>query len=300
MPSATRTEIIRRVPAFLKIMRITTEPTLISQAASVELPQSVAAMWSFMWDPASSTRLSPEVEAGFTLPGSPSGVGEVQVFVHRSSAGRAIQALEVIELEPSRRAVTRSLGTDYPSYGILTVEPAGPNSCRLTQEFRLTLPTGTPVTTVRHARDQYERQLRTLTTRLAALAPHLGEEGESPPEAIADLEPSPEFIAERRRSSAGNVVQSIITTGLVAVVIAAAMLTPAALVLAGQFEAGGENCGTLLARSPRTDGFGNVLHDCGPAAHARLVDVIVWAAIGCVLAVAYGLRLRLRLRLRRH
>lgn len=130
-------------------------------------------MWSFMADPASSTQFGEEVEAGITFPGSPSGLGEIQVFLQRTPAGRDITALELIEYEPDRRAVTRSLGVTYPSFGILTVEPLESESCRLTQEYRVYLPAGTPVATVRNVRDHLKATVHTEMTRLAQLAPHL-------------------------------------------------------------------------------------------------------------------------------
>lgn len=219
----------------LKIMRVTANPTQVAQAATVDLPQSAAVMWSFMWDPASSVQFEAEVEAGVTLPGSPAGLGEIQVFLQRTPGGRDIAALEVIEFEPGRRAVTRSLAATYPSYGILTVEPLGSDSCRLTQEYRIYLPAGTPVATVRQLRDHLEATVHTLTTQLVQLAPGLsavdvGDErttgttatlpADEPPDAptldqaTAWMQTETEVLRRRRKGRLGSAALAILTTGL--------------------------------------------------------------------------------------
>jgi hypothetical protein len=222
-------------------MRVTANPTQVAEAATVNLPQSAAVMWSFMWDPASSTQFDEEVEGGITFPGTPAGLGEIQVFLQRTPAGRDIAALEVIEFEPGRRAVTRSLNAaGYPSYGILTVEPLGSDSCRLTQEHRVYLPAGTPMATVRHVQDQLKATVHILTTRLAQLAPDLpvreaGDErptattspspADGPPDAqamdkvTAWIQTETEALRSRRRALLGGAALAILTTGLVVAAI---------------------------------------------------------------------------------
>ncbi|WP_328475265.1 hypothetical protein OHA21_18310 [Actinoplanes sp. NBC_00393] len=44
------------MPAF-KVVRTTTKPVQVKEAASVELRQDAAAMWAFMWEPASTVAL---------------------------------------------------------------------------------------------------------------------------------------------------------------------------------------------------------------------------------------------------
>ena len=78
-----------------------------------------------------------------------------------------------------------------------------------------------------------------------------------------------------------------------------ALLAPAALTLTRPFDAGWDidDCGTLVDRNPRTVAIGaNFQRDCEAAAQNRLLHVMVWAAVGCVVVVAYGLRLRWRRR----
>ncbi|MET7469128.1 hypothetical protein ACFYON_17570 [Micromonospora sp. NPDC005686] len=153
------------------MIRVTTTPVQVRETATVDLPTSAEAAFGFMWDPASSVAMHDSVELGVTLPG-PEGVGEIQAFVHRTPTDRMGVIHEVVEMEPGRRAVTRTLTAGCPSGGVLTVVPLGPDSCRLTQEFWLELPAGMPAGTDRQVRDEYRTRLAELTRRLAAWAAH--------------------------------------------------------------------------------------------------------------------------------
>ena len=97
------------MPSFLTILRTTTKAVRVKEAGSIDLPRNAAVMWSFMWDPASSVEIDEEAEIGTTVPGSPRGLGEIQVVIRRTAQGREGVLHEVVELEPGRRAVTRSL-----------------------------------------------------------------------------------------------------------------------------------------------------------------------------------------------
>jgi hypothetical protein len=160
------------VPAFLKVFRTATKPLRIVESASVELPRDAAAMFAFMHEPASSAELFDEVESGVRLPGTPVGIGEIQVFVRRGAAGRTASVLEVVEFEPGRRAVTRNL-SDGSALGILTVEPLGAGSCRLTQEFRIDFPVGGLTVNVGLQRAALKDELHRMMARLTELAPRL-------------------------------------------------------------------------------------------------------------------------------
>jgi hypothetical protein len=161
---------MRAMRTRLVIVRTTAKAIQVKEAASVELPQDASAVWSFMWDPASSVKLSETTEIGITLPGSPQGVGEIQAVIERTANGRTGNLHEVVEFEPGRYAVTRSLVSAYPSYGALTIEPLGPASCRLTQEFWVDIPADVPVATVRDVRDGCKDVLRRMIFRLTELA----------------------------------------------------------------------------------------------------------------------------------
>jgi hypothetical protein len=159
--------------AFLKITRTTTRASRVKETASVELPRAAATMWSFLSDPASSTKLN-AAELGVTLPGSPQGLGEIQVALFGTGSSRQARVHEVVELEPGQRAVTRSLTSAFPSYSVLTIEPTGPESCRLTQEFWVDVPAGVAVETVRAVERNGKQELRTMMARLLEIAPGLG------------------------------------------------------------------------------------------------------------------------------
>jgi hypothetical protein len=164
-------DIMPDVPSW-KIMRTTAQPTRVEEAATVELPRSAATMWSFIADPASTAEFDESTEVGVILPGSPLGLGEIQVFIQHTDGERTGAVLEVIEFEPGRRAVTRTL--DSPSrYGTITVEPLGPGRCRLTQKFSVDVPAGAPAALVRMYHEGYKQQLRTMMARLTELAPGL-------------------------------------------------------------------------------------------------------------------------------
>ncbi|MDG4821691.1 SRPBCC family protein [Asanoa sp. WMMD1127] len=150
-------------------MRVTTEPVQVRETATVDLPRSADAVFSFMWDPASSLELFDAVEVAATLPGR-TGVGEFQAFVERTPAGRFGVLHEVVEFDPGRRAVIRSVVGVCPTWGALTVEPIGTESCRLTQEFWADIPAGVPVGTDTHLRDGFQQRLRALAVGLSEWA----------------------------------------------------------------------------------------------------------------------------------
>jgi hypothetical protein len=151
-------------------MRVTVYPVRINDSASVELPRSTSAVWAFMKDAACTVALFETTEAAATLPGSPEGVGEIQVSIEASENGRIANSLEVTELEVGRRAVYRSLSTCYPSGGELSLEPLGPESCRLTQRFWADLPAGVLAKDVRILRKATREKLQAMMRRLADLA----------------------------------------------------------------------------------------------------------------------------------
>jgi hypothetical protein len=91
--------------------------------------------------------------------------------VEQAENGRAGNLHEVVDLEHGRRAVTRSLASVYPSWGALTIEPLGPDACRLTQEFWADIPAGVSVGTVQSVRQGYRDVLRRMMGRLTELAP---------------------------------------------------------------------------------------------------------------------------------
>jgi hypothetical protein len=151
------------------MIRVTTRPVQVREIAGVDLPRSAGAVFSYVWDPASSLELFDSMEVARTLPGR-TGVGEIQAFVEQTPAGRFGVLHEVREFDPGRRAVTRSLVGFCPTWGALTVEAVGPDSCRLTQEFWADVPAGVPAGTDQQLRDAFRQRLDSLVVRLGAWA----------------------------------------------------------------------------------------------------------------------------------
>lgn len=153
------------------MIRVTADPVRVHEMATVDLPVDAETAFTFMWDPASTRTLFDSTEVAVSLPGcgQVGGVGEIQAFVERTPEGRIGLLHEVVEMTFGRRAVTRSL-TYPPTWGALTVEPLGPGSCRLTQEFWVDLPAGVPPGTDRTLREQFRRRLHALAVRLGAWA----------------------------------------------------------------------------------------------------------------------------------
>ncbi|WP_157547392.1 hypothetical protein [Micromonospora aurantiaca (nom. illeg.)] len=147
---------------------MTTTAVQVRETATVDLPTSAEAAFGFMEDPASLEVLDDSIEIGVTLPG-PKGVGEIQAFVHRSPDGRLGIMHEVVEVEPGRRAVTRTLTSGYSSGGVLTVVPLGPDSCCLTQEFWAELPAGVLVGVDAQLRHEYRTWLAVVVPDLRAV-----------------------------------------------------------------------------------------------------------------------------------
>ena len=150
------------------IVKCSSEPVQLREEASVELPRPAAEIWSWMWDASSNIDLV-EAELAMSLPGTPRGVGEVQVVIHRPEQNRLANILEVVHLEPERRAVTRSLVMGFPSGGELVIDPTGQRSCRVTQAFTADVPAGTQVAWIDELRESFRAPLVTMMRRLVEL-----------------------------------------------------------------------------------------------------------------------------------
>jgi hypothetical protein len=94
----------------LEIVSRASGPVRITESATVDLPRPAPMVWAFMWDPASAVALSDTAVLGGQLPGTPDGVGEIQVFVHQGDNSRHGSMLEVVAMEPGRRVTRAPLG----------------------------------------------------------------------------------------------------------------------------------------------------------------------------------------------
>jgi hypothetical protein len=122
-----------------------------------------------MWNPDSCFSLFDNTDVAVRLPG-PRGAGEIQAIVERGPDGVRTGGLhEVVHFEPERRAVTRSLVSEWPSWGALTLAATASDSCRLTQEFWMDLPAGVPVGTDEQVRNRMRLILAAMMHRLPQL-----------------------------------------------------------------------------------------------------------------------------------
>jgi hypothetical protein len=150
------------------LVKLTAEPVQVREEASVELPKSAPEMWAWLWDASSNVDLF-DAALAMSLPGTPRGVGEVQVVIPRPGHDRIASVHEIVHLEPVRRAVTRNLISGYPSGGELLIDPIGPEACRVTQAFTAELPPGTQVVWIDELRGTLRTALSTMVRRLVEL-----------------------------------------------------------------------------------------------------------------------------------
>jgi hypothetical protein len=107
------------------------------ERATITAQTAIAApagrVWALAWDPATSLLTDEGVSYSFTVPGTPAGqVGEIQCHVRTFAEGAQVGILtEVVELDPGRRAVTRSLTQPGPDRNTTEVIPVDERSCLL-------------------------------------------------------------------------------------------------------------------------------------------------------------------------
>lgn len=110
------------------------ELVAIDITESVEVARPADTVWAQMEDPAFGM-LNPACVSAARMPGTPHGVGEVQVFVHRQNDHLTLDGVEIVEYEPGRRARSRPLSRPSSAEEIWTdwnVESLGPTRCRAT------------------------------------------------------------------------------------------------------------------------------------------------------------------------
>jgi hypothetical protein len=107
------------------------ESVAVTAQAAIAAPADQ--VWTLAWDPATSVLTEEGTTRAFTVPGTPAGqVGEIQCHVQTLPGGAQVGMLtEVVELEPGRRAVTRSLTQPGPDRSITEVRPIDERSCVL-------------------------------------------------------------------------------------------------------------------------------------------------------------------------
>lgn len=110
---------------------------------TVVLPHTCEAVWGLIGPAELAPLLDPKIRVGYRVPGTPDGVGERQALEHHDGTTTII---EVIEHEPARLAVTRTVQPRFLETvrSIQSVEPHE-GGCRYTSAFEAELKAGTRV-----------------------------------------------------------------------------------------------------------------------------------------------------------
>ena len=91
--------------------------------ASVTIARPVEDVFAVISEPANDHRWSSAViEARLTTPG-PAGVGSIAHYVNRVFGRRMAYDWQIVEFEPNRRFVAKSIGAPVPTRATLTFEP---------------------------------------------------------------------------------------------------------------------------------------------------------------------------------
>ncbi|KQX75344.1 hypothetical protein [Aeromicrobium sp. Root472D3] len=101
-------------------------------------------VWDRIEAPETQVLMSPETVLAGRLPGTGRGVGEIQYYVREVDHRRDLVAIEILEYEHGRRAVTETI--THPDVRLRTttlLESAGDDRVRLTHEWSIILPAGT-------------------------------------------------------------------------------------------------------------------------------------------------------------
>ena len=141
-------------------------PLTVSEQVTVMVDP--AKVWHLVWDPATSPLVLDHVVTAFTMPGTPPGqVGEMQIHVIACQDGRLIASIvEVVELGPGYRAVTRARSADPPATATTLVLPLDQGGCVL----RYRIDQLVSAETVNVVREEYRGLARTYLSRVRELA----------------------------------------------------------------------------------------------------------------------------------
>ena len=126
------------------LAKLLVKPVELRESVTVVVAAPADEVWELMSDPAQNGVFDPDFELGVRVPGTPvQEVGELHLMTSRDAQGkRSVHLLEVVDLEPGRRAVTECTGCGHESGAILDIEPLDEDSCRVTQVQWSVLPTG--------------------------------------------------------------------------------------------------------------------------------------------------------------
>ncbi|QCU78674.1 SRPBCC family protein [Citricoccus sp. SGAir0253] len=86
-------------------------------AADIDIGAPRQAVWDLIKPAENAHLLDPEVTRAFRAEGTPTGTGEIQVFIYNSDGEEHVSAVEVIDEVPGEYAITRSFGGTVSALG---------------------------------------------------------------------------------------------------------------------------------------------------------------------------------------
>ncbi|WP_256820418.1 SRPBCC family protein [Dietzia sp. Die43] len=85
---------------------------VVDASAEIDIFASPEEVWNLLRPAENAVHLDPTTVRAFRVPGTPSGVGEIQGFIARQNGRESIGMVEVLEETPNRYALTRSIGVE--------------------------------------------------------------------------------------------------------------------------------------------------------------------------------------------
>ncbi|MGQ1838575.1 hypothetical protein ACT4S2_08965 [Kocuria turfanensis] len=108
--------------------------------ADVEIKAARQAVWDLIKPAEHASMFEPQITRAFRAEGTPSGVGEVQIFIYKVNGREQISALEVIDEVSGEYAITRSISNEEfpPLVGFFLSDTAV--GTRLEQRYKFVVP----------------------------------------------------------------------------------------------------------------------------------------------------------------
>ncbi|MCA1007801.1 SRPBCC family protein [Rhodococcus hoagii] len=113
---------------------------VLQVSSSVEIAIPRRQVWDLIKPAESSMLLDPSVVRSFRAPGTPEGVGEIQVFISRVDGREHVGAIEVVDEVSGEYAMTRQIGDADDAARLTYLLADTPGGTRLEQRSVFTVP----------------------------------------------------------------------------------------------------------------------------------------------------------------